>query len=51
MMSFLVADAHFLRGVVAGLAVATALSCAGMIFAVLAVPSPPAVMTVTFQSP
>jgi hypothetical protein len=51
MMSFLVTDAHFFRGVVAGLVVATALSGAGMIFAVLAVPPPPAVMTVTFQSP
>ena len=50
-MSFLIADAHFLRGVVAGLAVATALSGAAAVFAVLAVPSPPAVMTVTFQSP
>jgi hypothetical protein len=51
MMSFLIADAHFFRGVVAGLVVATALSGAGMVFAMLAVPAPPAVMTVTFQSP
>lgn len=51
MMSFLVADARFYRGVFAGLVLATAFSGAGMVFALVAVPSPSAVMTVSYQSP
>ena len=47
-MSLLVADARFLRGVFAGLILATGLSGAGMICALLAVPSPPAM---TISSP
>ena len=48
-MSFLVVDARFFRGVFAGLVLATALSGAGMVYALVAVPSPPAVMTVSYQ--
>lgn len=51
MMSFPVSDARFYRGVFAGLALATALSGAGMVYALVAVPSPSAVMMVTYQSP
>jgi hypothetical protein len=43
----LIADVRFLRGVFAGLVFATGVSAAGLIYTLLAVPSPPAGMIIS----
>jgi hypothetical protein len=43
-----IADAGFLRGVFAALLFATATCGAGVVFALIAVPSPPVGMTISF---
>jgi len=45
------ADAQFLRGVLVVLLFATAVSFAGAVFSLLAVPSPPAAMTISYAAP
>ena len=47
-MSTPIADARFLRGVFAGLVFATGMSAVGVIYALLAVPSPPAEMIISY---
>jgi hypothetical protein len=47
-MSTPIADAGFLRGVFAALLFATATCGAGVVFALIAVPSPPVGMTISF---
>jgi xanthosine utilization system XapX-like protein len=43
-----IADAQFFRGVFAGLVFATGMCAVGVIYALIAVPSPPAGMAVSF---
>jgi hypothetical protein len=47
-MSSPIADLRFLRGVFAALIFATATCAAGTVYTLLAVPSPPAGMTISF---
>jgi hypothetical protein len=47
-MSGPIADARFLRGVFAGLVFATGMSAVGVIYTLLAVPSPPAEMIISY---
>jgi hypothetical protein len=47
-MSAPIADVRFLRRVFAGLVFATAMCVAALIYALLAVPPPPAGMTISF---
>ena len=47
-MSAPIVDVRFLRGVFIGLVLATVMSFAGLVYALLAVPSPPAGMTLSF---
>ena len=46
-MSTPIADVRFLRGVFAGLVFATGMCVAGLVYALLSVPSPPAGMTIS----
>ena len=50
-MYFHVADSQFLRGLFAGLVVATVLAGAGMVYTAATVPSPAGAMTLSFVSP
>jgi xanthosine utilization system XapX-like protein len=47
-MSSPVADARFLRGVFAGLVFSTGMCAVGVIYTLLAVPSPPAGMIISY---
>ena len=47
-MSTPIADVRFLRGVFASLVFATGMCVAGLVYALLLVPSPPAGMTISF---
>jgi hypothetical protein len=47
-MSAPIVDVRFLRGVFIGLVLATVMSFAGLVYALLAVPSPPPGMTLSF---
>ena len=47
-MSTQIADARFLRGVFAGLVFATVMCAAGVIYTLLAVPTPPAGMIISY---
>jgi hypothetical protein len=47
-MSTPIADGRFLRGVFAGLVFATGMCAAGVIYTLLAVPSPPAGMIISY---
>jgi hypothetical protein len=47
-MSTPIADVRFLRGIFAGLMFATGMCVAGVIYTLMAVPSPPAGMTISF---
>jgi hypothetical protein len=47
-MSTPIADVRFLRGVFAGLVFATGMCAAGVIYTLLALPSPPAGMIISY---